>query len=56
MPLMIRVGYSDPFYANVKAFATHVPHADVKYVERGCHDDGFWRFEGRDLLTFASSH
>lgn len=56
VPVMIRVGYADPFYSNVKVFAKRVPHADVRYVEHGCHDDGFWRLAGHDLLAFASSH
>jgi pimeloyl-ACP methyl ester carboxylesterase len=56
MPVMVRVGYDDPFFTNVKAFAKHVPHADVGYVENGCHDDGFWRLTGHELLAFAAAH
>jgi S-formylglutathione hydrolase FrmB len=54
-PVRVRVGSGDPFLANVKAFAKVAPHADVSYIEHGCHDDGFWRASTHDLLSFASA-
>jgi pimeloyl-ACP methyl ester carboxylesterase len=56
MPVMVRVGYDDPFFRNIKAFAKHAPHADIGYVEHGCHDDGFWRATAHELLAFVSAH
>lgn len=55
MPVMIRIGHGDPFYANVRALSAMLPHADVRFIEHGCHDDGFWRATSADLLAFASS-
>jgi pimeloyl-ACP methyl ester carboxylesterase len=55
VPVMVRIGYADPFLANAKAFARRVPHADVAYVERGCHTDGFWRATAHELLAFVTS-
>ncbi len=54
IPVMVRVGYADPFYTNVKAFARAAPHADVAYVEHGCHDEGMWQRTAPELLAFAS--
>ncbi len=38
---MVRIGYDDPFLANVESFARRCPHGDFGYIEHGCHDDGF---------------
>ena len=54
-PVLVRVGYNDPFLRSAGAFAAACPHADVGYVENGCHDDGFWRATASELLTFAVS-
>jgi S-formylglutathione hydrolase FrmB len=54
LPLIMRAGYDDPFLTNIKAFAKHVRHADVRYVEHGCHDDGFWRASAREIFTFVT--
>jgi pimeloyl-ACP methyl ester carboxylesterase len=54
-PVLVRAGYGDPFYANVKAFAKACPHADVGYIEHGCHDDGVWRLTAPQLLSFVTT-
>jgi pimeloyl-ACP methyl ester carboxylesterase len=56
VPVMVRVGYNDPFLANVKAFARAAPFADVGYIENGCHDAGFWRATASELIAFTASH
>lgn len=56
IPVRIRVGYADPFLTAVEAFANVAPHADVGYVEHGCHTDGFWRMTAPDLLAFTAAH
>jgi len=56
VPVLVRVGYDDPFLTNVQAFAAACPHADVGYVEHGCHTDGFWRYSAHDLLAFCAMH
>jgi S-formylglutathione hydrolase FrmB len=55
LPVMVRIGYADPFLANAKAFAKACPHADVGYVEHGCHSDGFWRATAHGLLAFVTA-
>ncbi len=51
----IRCGLSDPFAPGVRAFARACPSADV-VIEKGCHDDGFWRASGQALLEFVAAH
>lgn len=51
----IRCGSSDPFAPGVRAFAKACPTADV-VVEKGCHDDGFWRASALALLKFVAAH
>jgi pimeloyl-ACP methyl ester carboxylesterase len=51
----IRCGTSDPFVPGVRAFARACPSADV-VVEKGCHDDGFWRASAPALLEFVAAH
>jgi S-formylglutathione hydrolase FrmB len=55
IPIKIRCGYGDPFYANVKAFARACPHADVTYTEKRCHDEFFWRETATELLSFVTT-
>jgi hypothetical protein len=54
-PVRIRCGEKDPFVLGVRAFAQACPSADV-LVERGCHDDGFWRASAPALLEFIAAH
>jgi pimeloyl-ACP methyl ester carboxylesterase len=54
-PVRIRCGANDPFVPGVRAFAKECPSADV-LVEKGCHDDGFWRASARALLEFVAAH
>jgi hypothetical protein len=54
-PVRIRCGASDPFVPGVRAFARACPSADV-VVEKGCHDDGFWRASAPALLEFVAAH
>ena len=51
----IRCGSSDPFAPGVRAFARACPTADVA-IEKGCHDDGFWRASAPALLEFVARH
>jgi pimeloyl-ACP methyl ester carboxylesterase len=51
----IRCGSSDPFVPGVRAFARACPSADV-VIEKGCHDDGFWRASAPALLEFVGRH
>ena len=51
----IRCGLSDPFVPGVRAFARACPSADV-VVEKGCHDDGFWRASAPALLEFVARY
>ena len=54
-PVRIRCGVNDPFVPGVRAFAQACPSADV-LVEKGCHDDGFWRASAPALLEFVAAH
>ncbi len=51
----VMAGLSDPFLPGVRAFARACPTADVR-VQRGCHDDGFWRTSAAPLLAFVGKH
>jgi pimeloyl-ACP methyl ester carboxylesterase len=51
----IRCGVSDPFVPGVRAFARACSSADV-LIEKGCHDDGFWRASAPELLEFIAAH
>lgn len=51
----IRCGVSDPFAPGVRAFARECPTADV-VIEKGCHDDGFWRASAPGLFAFVATH
>ena len=53
--VQIRCGERDPFLPGVRAFAKACPSADVR-IERGCHDDGFWRVSAPSLLEFVAAH
>jgi pimeloyl-ACP methyl ester carboxylesterase len=54
-PVRIRCGVNDPFVPGVRAFAQACPSADV-LIEKGCHDDGFWRTSAPALLEFVAAH
>jgi S-formylglutathione hydrolase FrmB len=53
----ISCGTADPFLANDRAFAAHLPHRPAGEFVAGCHDEDFWRrmlpaqvrFVGRNL-------
>src|ERR1700681_2787087 len=51
----VRCVRDDRFVAVVRAFARPCPSADV-VVEKGCHDDGFWRASAPPLLEFVAVH
>ncbi|MDQ6941501.1 MAG: esterase family protein, partial [Candidatus Eremiobacteraeota bacterium] len=54
-PVRIWAGQRDPFLPGVRSFARACPTADV-HVERGCHDEGFWRTSAAPLLQFIGAH
>jgi pimeloyl-ACP methyl ester carboxylesterase len=39
----ISCGTADPFLANDRAFAAHLPHRPAGEFVAGCHDEDFWR-------------
>ncbi|MDB5070771.1 MAG: esterase [Candidatus Eremiobacteraeota bacterium] len=53
-PVLIVIGQRDPFLTGARMFVKACPTAALD-VQKGCHDDGFWRTSAPELLQFVGA-